>query len=115
MTICIGALCDNGESAVLLADKMVTFTDIGNYKKDDALTKIYKFSEQCYVMNSGKIDYSTEIYNIAHQDNSILEDHLKVAQAYKTFALENAVEKILKPRGFNTYTAFLQSGMSDIC
>lgn len=114
MTICIGALCDNGESAVLIADKMVTFTNISNYKKDDALTKIYKYSDNCYVMSSGNVNFIPEIYSVAHQNTNSLEDHHKVAQAYKTVALESAVEKVLKPRGFNNYTVFSQSGMSDI-
>jgi hypothetical protein len=107
MTICIGALCDDGESAVLIADRMVTDTGLGNLKRENHQSKITHFSKHCYVMNSGDLVHANGVINKALIDTSNIDDHYKIANAYKTFALDLATESILQTRGFHTYQSFV--------
>jgi hypothetical protein len=55
MTICLAALCDNGESCVVAADRMAVFGagSLLEFKQDDATKKIYKIADCSVLLHSG--------------------------------------------------------------
>lgn len=116
MTICIGALCDSGNSAVMVADRMVTIPHIDNLKLGNHTKKIHKFSDDCFTMNSKKLNNTMDIYKKAHKIKNKKENHFKIAEAYKSHRLDLAIESILETRGFRTYKEFIgnKNNMSDL-
>lgn len=99
MTICIGALCDNGESAILITDRMTTNGSCFNYQIEDESIKIHYIQNGCYVMDSNNAQTAQEIIGLAQT----LEANLgidAVMQAFDSVRLTKAEELFLKTRGF---------------
>ncbi len=63
MTICIAALCDQGRSAVVAADRMAVFGSgsLLEFKLDDHANKIYKLWKRAVLLHSGLSKDAEEI------------------------------------------------------
>ncbi len=108
MTICIAAICEEGQAAVMIADRMLTHNTLSNYKEDDCRQKIHKFAENCYVLSSGDMPTANEILSLAHKDVCDIEDHFKIANAYIQQSNNLATESVLKIRGINSHAEYLE-------
>ncbi len=112
MTICIGALADNGNSCVLLTDKMITSTLAFSqeYETDNPSKIICIEKESAYAMFAGDVSFGTTVINntIKHiEENQLFGDAIptQVLNQYLSLRHIKAVELILRPRGldFDTY------------
>lgn len=62
MTVCVGAMCEEGKAVVVAADKMVTFGAPMNLQMEpSALRKITKINDESVVLFSGSVPDSEEI------------------------------------------------------
>lgn len=62
MTVCVGALCDDGSAVVVAADKMVTFGAPMNLQMEPkVLSKITKVNDEAVVLFSGSVADAEEI------------------------------------------------------
>lgn len=63
MTICIAALCDEGKSCIVAADRMGVFGagSLLEFKQDDSARKIHKLDEQTVLLHSGSMQDSPKI------------------------------------------------------
>jgi 20S proteasome alpha/beta subunit len=112
MTLCIACLADDGTSAVLAADDMVThYIDINTSYKvcDPKVNKIMKIAQDIYVLIAGDGDkYMTVINqaNISHGDNpnEVADSISKSLQAQNYKHKENS---ILIPIGL-TWSTLMQ-------
>ncbi|HEV2341506.1 MAG TPA: hypothetical protein VGS15_06900 [Candidatus Acidoferrales bacterium] len=87
MTVCIGALCDNGQAAVVAADKMVTFAaPMSLQMEPPVLRKITKINDEAVVLFSGSVADGEEIVSATKQQLKGLTNlpTQNVAEAVKT-------------------------------
>ena len=67
MTICLGALCDDGKRVVVAADRMITFGD-SEFEQD--VMKIVPITSSCALLSSGsaltKVDLIRDVKNDLH-------------------------------------------------
>jgi 20S proteasome alpha/beta subunit len=104
MTVCIGAICEDGKSAVVAADKMVTFGPPMNLQTEPpAFEKIKKLTPTCLVAFSGSVPDGEEIVARSQtrlgaapkQPVAQIADHVK--DAYIELKKKRAEETILRP------------------
>ena len=74
MTICIAALCDDGKSCVVAADRMGVFGQgsLLEFKQDDSAHKIHKLNERTVLLHSGSVQDSAKIasgYRLLENDS----------------------------------------------
>jgi hypothetical protein len=55
MTVCIGAICDNGKSIVVAADRMMTYGPPMNLQVEAAVRKIIPLSDNAVLLFSGSV------------------------------------------------------------
>jgi 20S proteasome alpha/beta subunit len=55
MTVCIGAICDQGKSVVVAADRMMTFGPPMNLQSEGAVRKIVPLSDSSVMLFSGSV------------------------------------------------------------
>ncbi len=68
MTVCVGALCDNGQVVVVAADKMVTFGAPMNLQMEPpVLKKITKINDEAVALFSGSVADAEEIMSATKQ------------------------------------------------
>jgi 20S proteasome alpha/beta subunit len=68
VTVCIGALCDNGQAVVVAADKMVTFAAPMSLQMEPSiLKKITKINDENVVLFSGSVPDAEEIVSATKQ------------------------------------------------
>lgn len=60
MTICIGAICDEGKKAVATSDRMITIT-MPPIEYEHAVPKISKISKSCIALTSGSALAHTDL------------------------------------------------------
>lgn len=66
MTVCIGALCEKGQAAVIAADEMVTFGPPMNLQTEPpGLKKIVEISTSVAILYSGTVPEGEEIVTLA--------------------------------------------------
>jgi 20S proteasome alpha/beta subunit len=72
MTICLAALCDDGHSCVLAADRMAVFdgSSVLSFHKDDLLHKIHKLTSNSVLLHSGNKKDADEIVARVRGQNS---------------------------------------------
>src|SRR5258707_14730989 len=62
MTVCIGAICDEGKAVVVAADKMVTFgPPMMLQTEPSAFSKITSLGPQCVVLFAGSVPDGEEV------------------------------------------------------
>lgn len=112
MTICIGALCDEGQGVVACADHMVTGGDV---QFEQAGSKITKLTDRCIALTSGPALTHTDVFDRVRMairsqaDPSIRQVVEEVKKAYSATRNERAEEKYLRPLGLSLQT-YLQAG-----
>jgi 20S proteasome alpha/beta subunit len=68
MTVCVGALCEDGKTVVVAADKMVTFgAPMSLQMEPPVLKKITQITEESVVLFSGSVPDAEEIVALAKQ------------------------------------------------
>src|SRR2546427_1342781 len=104
MTVCIGAICEGGKSAVVAADKMVVFTAPMNLQAEPkTLKKITKLTEQCVVAFAGGVPDGEELVSDvvrtieASNAKSIPNIAEAVKSAYVALKTKRVEETILRP------------------
>jgi len=111
MTVCIAALYEKGEGAVLVSDKMVTaHFPIGYEFEHQKNTKIIPIDddETIYIMIAGDILFGNEIVNDAklqialnNFDVSGLKASQIIRESYQKLRLIKIVQHELEPRGLD--------------
>jgi 20S proteasome alpha/beta subunit len=114
MTVCIGALADNGKSIILTADKMLTATNASvpyQYEQDD-VNKIYHFTDTKIVLLAGTIQHAVAILENTHKKigvnttkkfKEVVDELKKQYDDYRAHWLE---EGIIKPRGIESLKVY---------
>jgi len=111
MTICIGALCNDGKGVVACADHMVTGGDV---QFEQAGSKITELTSRCVALTAGPALTHTDVFDRARMavgslaDPSVRQVVEEVKKAYSEIRNERAEEKFLRPLGLN-YQTFLQA------
>jgi hypothetical protein len=67
MTVCIAAICDNGQRIVVAADRMLTFMSPLNLEFETEEKKIEQLANGCVALASGNTAYATEILQAVKQ------------------------------------------------
>jgi ATP-dependent protease HslVU (ClpYQ) peptidase subunit len=104
MTVCIGAICEDGKSAVVAADKMVTFgPPVMLQTEPSAFKKITDVSAQCMILFSGSVPDGEEVLVrsrtslAAIPKPTIAQIAGVVKNSYASLKKDRAEETILKP------------------
>lgn len=114
MTICVSAICNGGEHAVVATDRMIT-ASFPPIKFEHTRPKIHKLCEYCVVMTAGDalrpmevIPKSTAV--VADQKNPPLVDAIVdiVKNWYQFHRMARAEELFLKPRTIDAKTFYSQ-------
>jgi hypothetical protein len=104
MTVCVGAMCDDGKSAVVAADKMVTFgPPMMMQTEPPVLRKIVTLTEESVFLFSGSVPDSEEMLSKVlsaigkgkRQSISFIAETVKTA--YAELKRKRVEETILKP------------------
>lgn len=108
MTVCIGAICNDGGTAILASDRMVT----GQYPPiefEHTRPKIYNLTKSCAALSAGN---ALKPIEIIAKTKSLLEEMgkppnielivEKMKEVYQFLRANEAEESILKPRTMTT-------------
>lgn len=112
MTVCIAALCDNGERIIIASDKMVTVGQIIEFEHD--VSKFEKLTDNSIVMTAGSTTLQNDIIKEAlSKIRSIRAPNFKqvtdeLKNAYVNIRVKRAEELHLKPKGL-TFNMFYQN------
>jgi len=117
VTVCIGAICENGEAAVVASDRMVT-SQYPPIEFEHTKSKIYHLSGYCIAMPAGDALKPIEVIPksitaIGDQRRSPpIEQVVDIVKSWYQFRrMANAEERILKPRTINSQT-FYERGIA---
>jgi 20S proteasome alpha/beta subunit len=104
MTVCVGALCENGKAAVVAADEMVTFGPPMNLQTEPVgLKKIVQLGDSAALLYSGSVPDGEEIIGrtrgvvAAVQRPAVAYIADQVREAYAQLKRRRAEETILRP------------------
>lgn len=121
MTVCIGVLCEEKSSVVLVADRMVT-SGLAIEFEHPVRNKLTGLSENCNALTSGDAYAFTELFDevrsrTVNRRSTTVEEYVEIIKdCYQTLRHKQIVERILKPRGFDGFKDFYQAqaaGLSD--
>lgn len=113
MTICIAAISEEGKSAVLVADKMLT--SVGGmlpYRNDGMGDKIFQLSDHVYGMWAGGLGDAVNILQIFKDDNpnpntlSVEQTAEKLRQAHLKYLLSVLERENITGRGIASIADF---------
>jgi 20S proteasome alpha/beta subunit len=101
MTVCIGALCEDGKSAVVAADKMVTFgAPMMLQTEPNTFKKIYSLTPECVLLFSGSVPDGEQVMALMPAP-AAKSQILKIAESAKTAYAQlkknRTEETILRP------------------
>jgi len=117
MTVCIGAIADNGKSVILTTDKMLTSTNASvayQYEQDD-VNKIYHFTDTKVVLLAGTIQHAFTILEntkkkVGTDTSKKLKDVVtELKNQYDDYRNHWLEEGILKPRGIKDLQEYYQN------
>jgi 20S proteasome alpha/beta subunit len=104
VTVCVGAICEQGKTVVVAADKMVTFGPPMNLQTEPAsLRKIKKLSDESVLLFSGSVPDGEELISatIARINTSQKQPTAQIAEAakeaYAELKKKRVEDAILKP------------------
>jgi 20S proteasome alpha/beta subunit len=103
MTVCIGAICEDGKAAVVAADKMVTFgPPMMLQTEPSVLKKIVSLTPECVILFSGSMPDGEDVIararpGIAATKQPVSNIAEKVRGAYADFKKARVEETILRP------------------
>jgi 20S proteasome alpha/beta subunit len=99
MTICIAAICDNGGTGVVAADRMAVFGagSLLEFKQDDSIHKVYKIGRSSVLLHSGAtkdaeavvdaMSKNSKSKEVRHHLDSVLAELLKRKRDAQTAGL----------------------------
>ena len=106
MTVCIAALFDNGNGAVLASDRMITANiPIGYEFENDEASKIQPLNDNAYVLSAGDVLFADQIVRssraiVANTGQEFVGGIAEIVKnAYKSFRMSYIIERYLEPRG----------------
>lgn len=106
MTICIGAICEEGSAACLIADKMTTYQFLDNFQKENEdIVKIHRINNTLFVACSGNTCSTQEFLDEARLLKQTT-DYEVLTHAYNEVSRKQAMEKCVEARGM-TYQQYL--------
>jgi len=108
MTVCIAALCDNGQGCVLTSDQMTTaHFPLGYEFESDEIEKIVNIVEGAHVLISGDVLFANEVIEAARQQfrdraaQGIGDVAEAVRASYQGIRKQRIVRNELEPRGLD--------------
>jgi hypothetical protein len=111
LTICIGAICDEGKSVILSADRMIT-VDMLSQEYEHGIPKCSEVSETCLALTAGSALLPMEVFygieeEINRLRNPIVRDVVETIKKRYVGARRKLVEELyLIPRGFSFETFY---------
>ncbi|MCI4357960.1 MAG: hypothetical protein L3J95_01710 [Thermoplasmata archaeon] len=112
MTICIAAICNNGKSVVVAADRMFTSPPPVSVEFESDVSKIEWFAPGIVVLPAGNVAVVTEILDEARKElggngtPTVVQAAEAVHRAYERVKLTKAEEQIILPMlGIDFYNA----------
>jgi 20S proteasome alpha/beta subunit len=102
MTVCIAAICDEGKSIVVAADRMMTFGAPMNLQAEGAVRKIIKLAENAALLFSGSVPDAESLAQSArvaakNGSSSLKEIADQTARAYQDLKRKKVEDSILRP------------------
>lgn len=114
MTICIGAICENGSGLILATDSMVTNEGL-SIQFEHPTKKMTILSSSCIALTAGDALAHTELFNIVQgevtrlKSPSVIEIVEKIKENYQCIRRREIEEKILIPRGFDSFRDYYRA------
>jgi 20S proteasome alpha/beta subunit len=121
MTVCIGVLCDNRKSVILVADRMIT-SGLDIQFEHPVTNKVTSLSTNCLALTSGNAFAHTELFDdVSGQTVNTVSTSVEsfvelIKQTYHKLRQKQIVERHLMPRGFASFDQFYRAqaaGLSD--
>lgn len=113
MTICIAAICKQGSTLILSADRMLT-SDALSIQFEHPSKKASLLSDSCIALTAGDALAHTELFNEVQgeiaklRSPSVSEVVTKIKECYQRIRAREIGERILLPRGIQDLSEFLQ-------
>jgi hypothetical protein len=108
MTVCIAALCDNGNGCILTSDQMITaHFPIGYEFENQEIDKIVKITDNAWVLIAGDVLFANEIIKITKQRVNIenIQSTQRIAdilrESYQLVRKLRIIRNELEPRGLD--------------
>lgn len=119
MTVCIGAICNKGNSAVVISDRMVT-TGYPPIEFEHNSAKIEKINDRCLMLTAGDALKSRDLVQLLKtkvaslQDPPIAQIVEECKKSYEELRLKLVEENWLFPRGLNFEFFYKQRGILNL-
>jgi 20S proteasome alpha/beta subunit len=102
MTVCIGAVCDNGRAVVVAADRMMTYGAPMSLQVETAVKKIVQITDSCVILFSGAVPDGEEVIrrtksNITGHSHTVSDIASFAATSYQEIKKKRVEDTILKP------------------
>src|SRR5580658_3126479 len=115
MTVCIGAVCDNGKAIVVAADRMMTYGAPMNLQVETSVKKIVSVTESVVILFSGGLADGEDIIartksKIYSHKRTVQEISEATALSYQEVKRRRVEDTILKPFlgiDFSTWASIL--------
>lgn len=112
MTICIGAICDSGESVVMASDRMITAGAL-SIEFEHPTVKMDKLTDNSIIATAGDALLHTDLLaqagsEIEHKRLTIDQLCESIKKCYVGLRNRDILEGILIPQGFNSFDEFQQ-------
>ena len=114
MTICLGAICDNGSKLVIASDSMITNPAL-SIEFEHPTKKMTELSNSCVALTAGDALAHTELFNSVQIEIEKLKSPTlksiisKIKECYQEIRKREITEKYLIPRGFDSFPDFYQA------
>jgi len=100
MTVCIAALCNNGQGCILTSDQMTTANIPMGYEfENEEVSKIIEVRDGAFVLTAGDVLFSNEAINMAK--TRIITENIQSAEGIGD-AIRQAYQQIRKTRIIRT-------------
>jgi 20S proteasome alpha/beta subunit len=102
MTVCIGAICDDGKSIVVAADRMMSYGAPMNLQVEGAVRKIIPLSDNAVLLFSGSVPDGESVANgtralMQGGQHSIKQIADFAARTYQEIKKKRVEDMILRP------------------
>lgn len=114
MTICIAAICDNYKGVVVATDSMLTSSYL-SLEFEQPTKKMTPLSDQCVALTAGNAVAHTELFNeVQGRMNNLRSPAVpaivnELKRCYQSIRRQEIIERVLKPRGFDSFEEFYQA------
>lgn len=114
MTICISVICEQGSTAILATDSMITNPAL-SIQFEHPTKKMTHLSGNCIALTAGDALAHTELFNTLEEKiatlkaPSVVEIVDKIKGCYQDIRKSEIKDRILKPWGFDDFGDFYQA------